>query len=240
MFQDIVPHTLNISYQNLKPKDDDYLTSYNSNLVLIHEDTTFHFPAITDILLHHRINSDRLIYLFDIDGKKFFLNPDSLPEISNFKYQDVRSFRNRQPGWLCFGAATAMHLARWYENNQFCGKCACRMLSKEEERALCCPECGLVIYPGINPVIIVGITDNDRLLLVKNANSEYKDYGLVSGFMEVGETLEDCVKREVMEEVGLTVRNISYYKSQPWAFSESILAGFFAEVDGNPEPVPDG
>ena len=133
-----------------------------------------------------------------------------------------------------------MHLAGWYENNQFCGKCAYPMIHKDDEKALCCPKCGLVVYPRINPVVMVAIIDNDRLLLTRYANSNYKGYSLVAGFMEIGETLEDTVKREVMEEVGLKVKNIRYFKSQPWAFSESVLIGFFVDVNGNSEPVADG
>lgn len=241
MFQDIEPHTLNIGYfQNQIPENEDYLIAYNNNQILIHEEEKYLFPTIADILRHHNINVDQLIYLFNIDGKKFFLSSTNLPETDNLKYQDIRSFRSRHPRWLCFGGATAIHLARWYENNRFCGKCAEQMVSKENERALHCPRCGLIVYPRINPVVIVGITNGEQLLLAKNANSEYKNYGLISGFMETGETLEDTIKREVMEEVGLKVKNTRYYKSQPWAFSESILMGFFAEVDGSTKPILDG
>lgn len=240
MFQDIDPYTLNIGYQNQTPENDDYLIVYNNNQILIHKNEEFLFPTIADILCDHNIDTDHFIYLFNIDNKKFFLSPSNLPETDNFKYQDVRSFRDREPKWLCFGSATAIHLARWYENNKFCGKCSNKMIFKENERALYCPECGMTVYPRINPVIIVGITDGERLLLAKNMNSEYKNYGLISGFMEVGEMLEDTIKREVKEEVGLNVKNIRYYKSQPWVFSESILIGFFADVVGNREPVLDG
>ena len=240
MLQDIGPHTLNLDYRKRKPGNDDYLIACNNNGILIHTNEEFLFPTIADGYRYYNINRDRLIYLFDIDGKKFFFYPDKLSATDDFKYQDIRSLRSRQPKWLCFGSATALHLIRWYDNNRFCGKCGYRMIIKENERALCCEECGLTVYPGINPVIIAGITNGERLLLTKNANSEYKGYGLISGFMEIGETPEDTVKREVLEEVGLTVKNIRYYKSQPWAFSESVLIGFFAEADGNTEPVLDG
>jgi len=86
---------------------------------------------------------------------------------------------------------------------------------------------------------MVGIIKNgEKLLLTRYAHSDYKNYSLVAGFMEIGETLEEAAKREVMEEVGLKVKNLRYYKSQPWAFSESILVGFFADAEGNTEPFP--
>lgn len=240
MFQYIEPHTLNIAYQKPVPADNDYLIVFRNDQLLIYKDEKFIFPTIADVSGYYAIDTARLIYLFNIDGRKFFLSPGSLPETDDFNYQEVRSLMERQPRWLCFGGATAMHLARWYDNNRFCGRCAGTMVPSESERALCCPDCGQIVYPRINPVVIVGVTDGNRLLLGKNANSAYKNYGLISGFMEVGETLEDTVRREVMEEVGLRVKNIHYYKSQPWAFSESLLVGFFAEVDGNTEPYLDG
>lgn len=240
MLQDIAPHSLNIGYQNYKAEETDYLIVCNNNQVLVHKNEGFPFPTIADAHQYYNTNTERLIYLFDIDGKRFFLSQDDFPETDDYNYQDVRSLRDSQPKWFCFVGATAMHLTRWYKNNRFCGKCAHQMLPKEDERALSCPECDRIIYPRINPVVIIGITNGKQLLLAKNTNAEYKGYGLIAGFMEVGETLEDTVKREVWEEVGLTVKDIRYYKSQPWAFSESVLIGFFAEVDGNTEPVLDG
>jgi NAD+ diphosphatase len=96
-----------------------------------------------------------------------------------------------------------------------------------------CPHCGVTTYPNISPVIIVGVTDGDHLLLTRYAQGEYQKHALIAGFVEIGETLEDAARREVQEETGLCIKNLHYYKSQPWAFSESLLAGFFAEVDGS-------
>ena len=100
-----------------------------------------------------------------------------------------------------------------------------------------CPLCGHISYPQICPSVIVAITDKDRILLTKYASghSSFKRYALVAGYSEVGESLEDTVRREVMEEVGLRVKNIRYYKSQPWAFSGSLLMGFFCDLDGSDE-----
>jgi len=240
MFQEIYPHILNIQHKNNQPLPDDYLLIYKDNKVLIYEEGETVFPTISKAVQLYNTDIGKLIYLLDIDNTSFFLLHEDLPETEGLTYQDIRTFRTRQPSWLCFGGATAMHLARWYENNQFCGKCAHVMSQKNDERALYCPECGLVVYPRINPVVMVAVINNDQLLLTKYAQSNYKGYSLVAGFMEIGETLEDTVKREVMEEVGLKVKNIRYFKSQPWAFSESVLVGFFVDVDGNTEPVVDG
>ena len=102
------------------------------------------------------------------------------------------------------------------------------------ERAMQCPSCGALSYPVICPSVIVAITDGDRLLLTKYApsHSRHRQYALVAGYTEVGETLEQTVHREVMEEVGLKVKNLRYYKSQPWSFTDTLLMGFFCELDG--------
>lgn len=87
-------------------------------------------------------------------------------------------------------------------------------------------------YPKICPAVIVGVTSGNRLLLTKYAGRDYKKYALIAGFAEIGESIEDTVRREVMEEVGLKVKNLRFYKSQPWSFSDTLLMGFYCELDG--------
>jgi NAD+ diphosphatase len=182
------------------------------------------------------LKEDGLQYLCTIDTTAFFLAEEfSAPE-EPFGFHGIMAFRMLQPDWLAFAGATAMHLAHWYQNNRFCGRCSREMERGTTERSLVCPHCGLTVYPRINPVVIVGITNGDELLLTKYSRGAYRRHALVAGFMEIGETFEDTVRREVMEEVGLQVRNIRYYKSQPWAFSESVLAGYFADVEGSNTP----
>ena len=95
-----------------------------------------------------------------------------------------------------------------------------------------CPECGLMEFPKICPAVIIGLTHKNKILMSKYAGREYKKYALLAGFNEIGESIEDTVRREVMEEVGLNVKNIRYYKSQPWSFTDTLLLGFFCELDG--------
>ena len=95
-----------------------------------------------------------------------------------------------------------------------------------------CPECGLMEFPKICPAVIIGLTHKHKILMSKYAGREYKKYALLAGFNEIGESIEDTVRREVMEEVGLNVKNIRYYKSQPWSFTDTLLLGFFCELDG--------
>lgn len=96
-----------------------------------------------------------------------------------------------------------------------------------------CPECRITEYPKISPAVIVGVTHGNKLLMSKYANRDFNKYALIAGFTEIGETIEETVRREVMEEVGLKVKNIRYYKSQPWSFTDTLLFGFFAELDGD-------
>jgi NAD+ diphosphatase len=95
-----------------------------------------------------------------------------------------------------------------------------------------CTECHNIVYPRISPAVIVAVMDGNRILMTKYAGRVFKKYALIAGYAEIGETLEETVRREVMEEVGLKVKNIRYYKSQPWAFDDSLLSGFFCELDG--------
>lgn len=81
--------------------------------------------------------------------------------------------------------------------------------------------------------MIIGVTHGNKILMSKYAGRDFKEYALLAGFCEVGETIEETVKREVMEEVGLKVKNITYFKSQPWSFSDTLLMGFFCELDGD-------
>ena len=109
------------------------------------------------------------------------------------------------------------------------------MVHDEKERMMRCPSCGLMEFPKICPAVIIGVTHGNKILMSKYAGREFKKYALLAGFNEVGETIEETVHREVMEEVGLKVKNIRYYKSQPWSMSDTLLMGFFCELDGEAE-----
>ena len=96
-----------------------------------------------------------------------------------------------------------------------------------------CPACGNVIYPKIGPAIIAAVHDGERLVLTRYRDRPFKNLALIAGFNEIGESIEQTVRREVLEETGLHVKNLRFYKSQPWVFTDSLLFGFFAELDGS-------
>ncbi|MGL5978145.1 MAG: NAD(+) diphosphatase, partial [Erysipelotrichaceae bacterium] len=159
--------------------------------------------------------------------------------VAGLQWVDIHQFRTWQPQSDAFAMMVAYQLHRWYQSHRFCGVCGNPTMHHSKERACVCTVCQHIVYPTIAPAIIVGIIDGERLLLTKYAKGIYQKYALVAGFMEIGETLEACVKREVKEEVGLDVEDIVYYKSQPWPLSSTILVGFFAHVCGSHEVTLD-
>ncbi len=234
MIQDIEPHQLNNAYQNRPPQNGDYILSFSGDRVLLDQNSEDIFPRFSDYEnAFFELRRDA-VYLFTLDDSAFYLKlGQNLPETERFLWTDTEVFRTLTPEWLAFCGVTASHLHRWYRDHTICGRCGQKFEHKTDERALQCRSCGQVIYPTLSPAVIVAVTDGDRLLMTRYANRTYRRYALVAGFAEIGETLEQTVCREVLEEVGLRVKNLRYYKSQPWGFSQSLLVGFFAELDGN-------
>ncbi len=235
MIQDIAPSQLDIAYHPYTPEENSYVLFFcKEELLVLHkqEDTEIiEFPTYAQV----KEFCIECTYLFSLDNRRFFhatISKSDAKSISGF-LKPRRFFRTAKPKELAFAAITAMHLHGWYQKNRFCGACGAKTVQDEKERMLRCPTCGNMIFPRINPAVIVGVTNGDRLLLTKYRDREYKRYALIAGFNEIGETLEDTVRREVMEEAGLCVKNIRYYKSQPWGFSDNILVGYFCEVDGD-------
>lgn len=181
----------------------------------------------------------KLDYLFTVDERPTFLlregiEDEDIPE--GFAFMDIRTMRQAAygPQHRLFAAITAYQLSNWYRDNRFCGTCGTPTVHSDTERAVRCPSCGRTIYPRIIPAVIVGVLNGDRILLTKYAGRDFAHYALIAGFSEIGESFEETVKREVMEEAGVRVKNIRYYKSQPWGIVDDLLAGFFCDVDGDP------
>lgn len=126
-------------------------------------------------------------------------------------------------------AGLAGHLLAWHRNHQYCSRCGKPNEDKEDERAKKCPSCGLINYPRLSPAIIVSVVRDGKILLARSTRFPEDFYSVLAGFVEPGETLEDCVRREVLEEVGISVKNIRYFGSQPWPFPDSLMVGFTAQ-----------
>ena len=149
------------------------------------------------------------------------------------QYLPLRELDGILPGWAYFAGATALHLAGWYERNVYCGRCGGVRAQDRGRRSLSCPDCGDTVYPAIAPVVMVAVTDGDRLLMTKYGDRPLPQWVLVSGLVEAGETLEEAAEREVYEETGIRIRSLKYFGSQPWGFSGSVIAGYTAELDGS-------
>lgn len=152
-------------------------------------------------------------------------------EPKGMKFIDLRSLYGQVPSEMYIEAGRAIQIMNWDRTHQFCGTCGNITDTIPGEYGKICPKCGFVSYPRISPAIIVAIVKDGKLLLARNAQSKHNFYSVLAGFLEPGETLEQCVEREVMEEVGIKVKNIKYFGNQPWPFPNSLMVGFTAEYD---------
>ena len=238
MIQDIYPHKLHNQFNpNAIPAENDMVLNISNGKILVHEkdfiNNIIYLPSVKDFNLDY----PSYIYAFSIDDRRFFLynqilKDDLIPD--GYIYIEEKSLRKVGvgPDELLFAAITGKHLSDWYRDTCFCGRCGNKMIHSIKERAMTCDKCHYTTYPRIMPAVIVGVTNGDQLLLTKYKTG-FAYNALVAGFTEIGETVEETVAREVLEEAGLKVKNIRYYKSQPWGSANDILLGFYCDVDGD-------
>ena len=235
MIQDIAPHQYDNGYNPVPPDRDSIALYYEEHTALIKNTAEgIEFPGFADL---ERLNEEiyeEYTYLFSIDEARYYLVEEINRErLSAFTMENTEIFRRADPQYRAFAGITGYQLYSWYKNHRYCGHCGSSMKKDKKERMLYCEECHNMEYPKICPATIIGVTDGNRLLMSKYAGRAYKKYALLAGFVEIGETVEETVKREVMEEVGLKVKNVRYYKSQPWSFSDTVLMGFYCDLDGD-------
>lgn len=243
MVQDIYPHKLFNQYDKeaVATLKDTVLNIYDGKILLYKanfENKELVFPKVEDfgIELEYR-------YLFSIDDKRYFLlegqqDNDKLPQGTDYIPERNIRIEGIGPSEEVFAAITGKHLADWYRDTKYCGRCGGRMVHAKSERAMKCEACNNRVYPRIMPAVIVGVKNGDKLLLTKYKTG-FAHNALIAGFTEIGETMEETVHREVMEEAGIRVKNIKYYKSQPWGSANDILLGYYCEVDGDDTIVMD-
>lgn len=164
-----------------------------------------------------------------LDGTPCFaasIPSGSLPD--EFSVGKIRPLHSRLPTAQYEFALRAFHLQNWRNTHRFCGRCGNPAALAVNELAVHCRSCGNLVFPRISPAMIVAIEKENQLLLARSNRFVGGMYSVLAGFVEPGETFEDCVKREVMEEVGIQVRGIHYIASQPWPFPDSLMVGFTA------------
>lgn len=202
----------------LKPTDGDYLFIFNENRQLY---------LNNDKQLPESIDNFKVNFCLFIGAYKnrnaFVVNVDETAE-----FYDLREVYEISHD-IYHIAGKAVLVNDWYISHRFCGRCATPTQLDEKDMMLKCPSCGQVHYPRIAPAIIVAIRKGRELLMAKHSYHDNIRYALIAGFVEPGETIEEAVHREVLEEVGIKIKNLKYEKSQSWPFPNSLMLGFSAE-----------
>ncbi len=220
-----ITNTINNRYENITPSQNDRVICIKEGKVLCR--------ILGDEIIYPSVKEAAFtgVYLFSTGDKRYFFG--EAEENDRFSFYNLREIRTAASKEEVFAGLTALHIINWYNNNKFCGSCGKAMHHSKTERAMVC-DCGNTVYPVISPAVIVAVINKDRILLTKYSR-RHSHWALVAGYTEIGEAAEETVRREVMEETGLKVKNIRYYKSQPWGLSSSVLFGFICEVDGSDE-----
>ncbi len=202
---------------------------YNDEL-LVKENTKI--PSITLIrdvkILNFKPTSIQYIGL--LNGNKCYaanIANENIPK--GFSFKKLILLYGQLADQHFWFAGRAFHMMSWLKSNKFCSCCGNSMNVLTQEFAAKCSHCGHIVYPRISPAIIVAVVKDDKLLLVRSRGLPPGMYSVIAGFVEPGETLEACVKRELQEEVGIEVTNISYFGNQPWPFPDSLMIAFTAQ-----------
>lgn len=213
--------------------DERWFVLENGRLLVRSDGDDVHIPDEND-LRRCNLTPQRPQYLGTLDSALCYAaevtHPATLPE--GFEFRHLRSLFTRLEEELLWIAGRANQLVHWQRTHIYCGACGNTTIEKKDERARLCPKCGLINYPRLSPAVIVAVLKDDKILLARNKRFKVPIYSVLAGFVEPGETLEQCVEREVKEETGIDVKNIRYFGSQPWPFPDSLMVAFTAEYAG--------
>ena len=229
MLQDIAPSLYQVAYAPRPPREGSPCFLFRGREILEREaEGQLTLPTWGE--LAHAVEAPQ--WLFRIDETDYYLAAEggAAPLTAGYGWVNLRESRGKKSRLLRFAESTAYHLALWYRDYRFCGRCGGETQPDDRERMLRCPRCGNLIYPKIAPAVIVAITRGDSILLARSVRSTFRHHSLISGYVEVGETLEHAVRREVMEEVGLRLGALRYLGDQPWGVSGSQMFAFQAEA----------
>ncbi len=174
------------------------------------------------------------LYLGTLDGRLCYTaecDPDTTPR-QGMIFSGLRRLFGLVNKNLFQVAGRAFQIMNWDKNSRFCGRCGEAMIASSEERLKICPKCGHKRFPRLSPAVIAAVIREDQILLARADRFPDNLYSVLAGFVEPGETLEECLRREVREEVGLEIADIRYFGSQPWPFPDSLMVGFTARYAG--------
>lgn len=180
-------------------------------------------------LFHLSLASEDLWFFGHWDGAPCYAwhLPQHHQAWEQLEWERIRALYEAGP--LFWVANRGHHLAHWHATHAYCGRCGTPMEASIQELARHCIQCSFTVYPRISPAVIMAVTRGREILLGKINRPGVNLYSVLAGFVEPGESLEACVAREVQEETGITVKNVRYFGSQPWAFPDQLMVGFTAE-----------
>ncbi|AUB59191.1 NADH pyrophosphatase [Methanobacterium sp. MZ-A1] len=217
---------------NKENNENAYWFLFNSNELLVEMGKIPEIPY-TKSLEELKINPIRLQYLGTFNGHPCYSGelPSEIQVPRGMAFKDLRSLYDIIEEDLYLLAGRASQIVNWDRTHQFCGQCGAPTITKDDEMAKLCPECGFTSFTRLSPAVITAIIKDGKLLMALHTRTSGNMYGLIAGFVEPGETLTEAVQRETMEEVGLKVKNIEYFGSQPWPYPHSLMIGFTADYD---------
>lgn len=189
---------------------------------------------LTDALASLSLSPVRQQYLGQLNGRDCYSAElaEAVEPPEGWTFQGLRHLFSLLPDDLFWASGRAVQIMAWDRDHQFCGRCSTPTNTMPGERAKRCPKCGLQTYPRLSPAIIVVIEKGDQILLARSHRHPPDRFSVLAGFVEPGETLEEATAREIYEEVGLQVKNIRYFGSQPWPFPNSLMIAFTCEYAG--------
>ena len=200
-----------------------------------HADHSYHLPvgkSIEEVIDPRLTDGTQHTVTMPDDSQVVAVALHALPDPTDFRLAiGLRASYDCLPYADYLAAGKASQILYWDSHSRFCPCCG-TPTRQETPIMKKCPKCGQELYPPIATAIIVLVKRQDEILLVHARNFRGNFHGLVAGFLEAGETLEQCVEREVMEETGLSIRNIRYYASQPWPYPSGLMVGFTADYAG--------
>jgi len=213
--------------------DDAYWFIFNQGKLLINVNSDENRIPHAKNLEELNIFPIRTQYLGTLQGHQCYsveVDPKT-KEPEGMVFRDLRSLYSVLDEDIFLLAGRASQIVNWDQTHQYCGRCGTQTETLDGENAKICPECGFISHTRISPAIITAVIKDDKILLAHGRGFPANRYSVIAGFVEPGETLEECVEREVMEEVNITVKNIKYFGSQPWPFPNSLMIGFISEYE---------
>ena len=218
--------------------------THSDEVILFHENKIImdekRYTWNKETILKHVPHDSILLLVASLENRIFVL--ELAVNISLLLSAETRSLRSlmfsNEEGEF-FLAGKANQIIDWYKTHRYCGSCGCETEPSKKQRVLICSSCQTQYFPRINPCAIVLVTRGAEILLARNTRFRTGFFSCLAGFIEIGESAEETVHREIQEEVGVAVRNVRYKKSQSWPFPSQLMLGFHADyLSGDIVPEP--